>query len=66
VTLTGRIIGSLMLIGGVGLFGVFTGYVARIFLTPRREDEGGVDDEEAVQPRIPARSIEPEAPEPPG
>jgi hypothetical protein len=27
-----------ILILGVGLFGVFTGYVARIFLAPRQED----------------------------
>jgi voltage-gated potassium channel len=34
VTPAGRGIGTLMLIAGVGLFGVFTGYVARVFLAP--------------------------------
>ena len=38
VTALGRLIGSVMLITGVGLFGVFTGYIARVFLTPRSED----------------------------
>ena len=33
-----RVIGTVILILGVGLFGVFTGYVARIFLAPRQED----------------------------
>jgi voltage-gated potassium channel Kch len=44
VTQAGRIIGTLLLIGGVGLFGVFTGYVAGVFLTPRREDLEADDD----------------------
>ena len=39
VTPAGRGIGSLMLISGVGLFGVFTGYVARLFLTPPETPE---------------------------
>ena len=34
VTAAGRVIGVFMIIGGVGLFGVFTGYVARVFLVP--------------------------------
>jgi voltage-gated potassium channel len=39
VTPAGRGIGSLMLIAGVGLFGVFTGYVARVFLTPPDDND---------------------------
>jgi voltage-gated potassium channel len=38
VTPAGRLIGVFVIIGGVGLFGVFTGFLARFFLTPRAED----------------------------
>jgi voltage-gated potassium channel len=38
VTAAGRLIGVFLIIGGVGLFGVFTGFLARFFLTPRAED----------------------------
>ena len=38
VTTGGRVIGVFVIIGGVGLFGVFTGFLARFFLTPRAED----------------------------
>jgi voltage-gated potassium channel len=38
VTTAGRTIGVLLIIVGVGLFGIFTGYLARMFLTPRAED----------------------------
>jgi voltage-gated potassium channel len=38
VTAAGRLIGVVMIIVGVGLFGIFTGYLARLFLTPRAED----------------------------
>jgi voltage-gated potassium channel len=49
VTALGRLIGSLMLITGVGLFGVFTGYVARVFLTPRAEDDAGAAELAALE-----------------
>ena len=38
VTAAGRLIGVVMIIVGVGLFGIFTGYLARLFLAPRAED----------------------------
>ena len=38
VTAAGRLIGVVMIVVGVGLFGIFTGYLARMFLTPRAED----------------------------
>jgi voltage-gated potassium channel len=38
VTAAGRLIGVVMIVVGVGLFGIFTGYLARAFLTPRAED----------------------------
>ncbi|HEX5012588.1 MAG TPA: ion transporter [Candidatus Limnocylindrales bacterium] len=34
VTPEGRVVGVALIIGGVGLFGVFTGFLARVFLTP--------------------------------
>jgi voltage-gated potassium channel Kch len=66
VTAAGRVIGVFMLIGGVGLFGVFTGYVARIFLTPAVLDAEG---EEQVAGAAGAATSAPLAPpglEPPG
>jgi voltage-gated potassium channel len=36
VTNAGRLIGVLVLTAGVGLFGVLTGFLANLFLTPRR------------------------------
>ena len=51
VTTLGRLIGSVMLVAGVGLFGVFTGYVARVFLAPRVEDHAA-DLEEAAIDRV--------------
>ena len=38
VTAAGRLIGVFLIVGGVGLFGVFTGFLARLFLAPRPED----------------------------
>jgi voltage-gated potassium channel Kch len=38
VTTIGRLIGVVMIVVGVGLFGIFTGYLARMFLAPRAED----------------------------
>jgi len=37
VTAEGRIIGVVIIIVGVGIFGTFTGYLANAFLAPRRE-----------------------------
>ena len=36
VTNEGRIVGSLIIVVGVGIFGTFTGYLANLFLSPRR------------------------------
>ena len=35
-TNVGRLIGSLIIVVGVGIFGTFTGYLANLFLAPRR------------------------------
>jgi hypothetical protein len=38
VTDTGRFMGALIIIIGVAIFGTFTGYLANLFLTPRKGD----------------------------
>jgi voltage-gated potassium channel len=44
VTPEGRVVGVMLIIGGVGLFGVFTGFLARVFLTPvSREEPANID-----------------------
>ncbi|WP_205834727.1 ion transporter [Microbacterium salsuginis] len=40
VTNAGRLIGALIIIVGVGIFGTFTGYLANLFLGPSRSEEG--------------------------
>ena len=35
----GRIIGSVIIIVGVGIFGTFTGYLANLFLSPKKKGE---------------------------
>ena len=37
VTNEGRVIGSLIIVVGVGIFGTFTGYLANLFLAPRKK-----------------------------
>jgi len=39
VTDTGRVVGSSIIIIGVGIFGTFTGYLANLFLSPAKERE---------------------------
>jgi voltage-gated potassium channel len=39
VTTEGRIIASLLMTAGVGLFGTFAGYVSSLFLQPTRQEE---------------------------
>jgi len=41
VTNPGRIAGAAIIVVGVGIFGTFTGYLANLFLGPRRGDGGG-------------------------
>ena len=62
VTNLGRLLGVLIIIVGVGIFGTFTGYLANLFLGPRNTDASGedgddenADDEDApVDPARPA------------
>jgi len=37
----GRIIGTIIIIVGVGIFGTFTGYLANLFLSPQKKEESG-------------------------
>ena len=44
VTNAGRLIGTLIIVVGVGIFGTFTGYLANLFLGPRKAaEEAGTD-----------------------
>jgi len=36
VTTAGRIVGAMIIVVGVGIFGTFTGYLANVFLSPRK------------------------------
>ncbi|MGC5172649.1 potassium channel family protein [Micromonospora sp. DT81.3] len=38
VTNAGRLVGTVIIIVGVGIFGTFTGYLANLFLAPRKSD----------------------------
>ena len=38
VTNAGRVMGSFIIIVGVGIFGTFTGYLANLFLSPRKTE----------------------------
>jgi voltage-gated potassium channel len=45
VTNGGRILGTVIIVIGVGIFGTFTGYLANLFLAPRRQAaQSGTDD----------------------
>jgi voltage-gated potassium channel len=49
VTGLGRVIGVVLLIAGIGLFSVLTGFIANAFLAPRkRETDATTDDREAA------------------
>ena len=43
VTDAGRLWGSVIIIVGVGIFGTFTGYLANLFLSPRKGDDAAVE-----------------------
>lgn len=61
VTNPGRITGAVIIVVGVGIFGTFTGYLANLFLSPRKDDEGegsaGADS--VAEPSTPAAAAEP-------
>ncbi len=39
VTNDGRLVGALIIVIGVGIFGTFTGYLANLFLAPKEPSE---------------------------
>ena len=41
VTNAGRVMGSFIIVVGVGIFGTFTGYLANLFLSPRKPEVEG-------------------------
>ncbi len=50
VTNVGRMIGTLIIVVGVGIFGTFTGYLANLFLGPRKAAEDAETDAAAPAP----------------
>jgi voltage-gated potassium channel len=50
VTNAGRMIGTLIIVVGVGIFGTFTGYLANLFLGPRKAAEEAQTDAETPAP----------------
>ena len=58
VTDLGRIFGGVIIVVGVGIFGTFTGYLANLFLSPRKDlgDEGG--ERPAAEAAVPATTTE--------
>lgn len=44
VTDAGRLCGTAIIVVGVGIFGTFTGYLATVFLSPRKEDAAAAGD----------------------
>ena len=49
VTNAGRFAGTVIIVVGVGIFGTFTGYLANLFLTPRKGDDLAEDAPEQGQ-----------------
>lgn len=55
ITNPGRILGVIIIIIGVGIFGTLTGYLANAFLTPRKPKP---EAEEPAEPTTPAQELE--------
>ena len=56
VTEAGRLCGTGIIVVGVGIFGTFTGYLATVFLSPRKEDAAAAGD--ATGEKLSAASVE--------
>ena len=51
VTGLGRVLGGVIIVTGVGIFGTFTGYLANFFLSPRRgRGRGGAASDPVIEP----------------
>ncbi|MBD3940471.1 ion transporter [Microbacterium sp. NEAU-LLC] len=48
VTNLGRILGAVIIVVGIGIFGTFTGYLANVFLGPSKSDPSAEDEEDAA------------------
>ncbi|GAA2162790.1 voltage-gated potassium channel [Humibacillus xanthopallidus] len=44
VTTSGRVLGTIIIVLGVAIFGTLTGYLANLFLSPTSDDKAGSDD----------------------
>ena len=53
ITLSGRILGATIILIGVGIFGTFTGYLANLFLAPKKAD----DEEQEIDADDPQQTI---------
>ena len=58
VTNEGRIVGSLIIVIGVGIFGTFTGYLANLFLSPSRKSAGPQPPVAAHDPQVNTRQLQ--------
>lgn len=47
----GREMGTFIIVIGVGIFGTLTGYLANLFLSPRKQDAGRTDEPAEASPR---------------
>jgi len=54
VTNAGRLLGAVIIIVGVGIFGTFTGYLANLFLGPSKSEPPAEDDVDAATAAAPA------------
>jgi voltage-gated potassium channel len=52
VTNDGRIVGTLIIVIGVGIFGTFTGYLANLFLAPKKSKRDSVAAVDAAQTQV--------------
>lgn len=66
VTNAGRIIGAFIIVVGVGIFGTFTGYLANLFLGPRKSGETADETTEDRDAAAPAEEPATVASAPPG
>lgn len=58
VTDLGRIFGGVIIVVGVGIFGTFTGYLANLFLSPRKGDAGEEVEQTAPEAAVTAAAQE--------
>ncbi len=52
VTNDGRLVGTLIIVIGVGIFGTFTGYLANLFLAPKKSKREATADIDAAQAQV--------------